>query len=230
MNTAAPAAAPAVSRRLLLALTFLLTAVFFAGFAHSYYLRPWFAQRHVLPWVVHAHGILMSAWVALFVAQVVLAYRHRLDLHRKLGILGAYLAPLAVALGEFVVIRAIWLRFPTAAFGQSFLLFVAFDGINLLVFGALVASALLLRHRADMHKRLMLLAVISALPPALGRIAERAGSAHYERIVLGVMMMAVVACVLADTVRHKRLHPAMAWGATAIAISCLAAYAAQVAS
>src|SRR5580698_1911638 len=127
MNTAAPSATPAINRLLLVVMTLVLAAVFFAGFAHSYYLRPWFAQRRVLPWVVHAHGILMTAWVVLFVVQVVLAYRHRIELHRKLGVIGAYLAPLAVALGEFVVVRAIRLRFPSAPFGQAFLLFVAFD-------------------------------------------------------------------------------------------------------
>ncbi len=228
MSAAAAAAVPAVNRRLLLAFTCLLVALFFAGFAHSYYLRPWFVQRHVLPWVVHAHGILMSAWVVLFVAQVVLAYRHRLELHRRVGVIGAYLAPLAVALGELVVVRAIRLRFPDATLRQSVELFVAFDGINLLVFGALAACALLLRRRTDVHKRLMLLALVSALPPALGRIAERAGSEHSEVIILAVMMTAVLACVVVDSLRHRRLHPAMAWGGAAIVISCIAAYAAQV--
>ena len=230
MNAAAPATQPdaGVNRRLLVALTLVLAAVFFAGFAHSYYLRPWFAQRHALARVVHVHGILMTAWVVLFVAQVMLAYRQRIELHRKLGLVGAYLAPLAVVLGEFVVVRAIWLRFPTASFRQSLLLFVAFDGINLLVFGALAGCALLLRRRTDVHKRLMLLAVISALPPALGRIAERSGSAHSELIILSVMIAAVMTCVVWDTVRHRRLHPVMAWGAAAVVISCAAAYAAQI--
>lgn len=228
MNVAAPAATDAAGRRLLAAFTLVLAAVFFAGFAHSYYLRPLFVQRHVLPSVVHVHGILMTAWVVLFVAQVVLAYRHRLDLHRKLGVFGAYLAPLAVALGEVVVVRAISLRFSAAPAGQKFLLFVAFDGVNLLVFGALVACALLLRYRGDAHKRLMLLALVSAWPPALGRIAERAGSSHIELIVLSVMMAAVFACLVVDTVRHRRLHPAMAWGAAAIILSSVAAYAAQI--
>lgn len=230
MSVAAEAATPGINRRLLLAVTCVLVALFFAGFAHSYYLRPWFVQRHVLPWVVHAHGILMSAWVVLFVAQVVLAYRHRIELHRKFGLIGAYLAPLAVALGEFVVVRAIRLRFPAASLGQSLELFIAFDGINLLVFGALAGCALLLRRRTDVHKRLMLLALVSALPPALGRIAERAGSEHIEVIILVVMIMAVLACVVVDSLRHHRLHPAMGWGGAAIVVSCVAAYAAQVAT
>ena|SRR5580698_1805612 len=230
MNTAAPSATPAINRRLLVVMTLVLAAVFFAGFAHSYYLRPWFAQRRVLPWVVHAHGMLMTGWVALFVVQVVLAYRRRLDLHRSLGVIGAYLAPLAVALGEFVVVRGIRLRFPTASLGQSLLLFVAFDGVNLLVFAALAGSALWLRSQADLHKRLMLLAVVSTLPPALGRIAALAGSEHGELFVLVSMVAVVGVCVGVDTVRHRRLHPAMAWGAAAILLSGLAAYAAQIAT
>jgi hypothetical protein len=228
MNAAAPAARAGPNRGWLVAFTAMLAAVFFAGFAHSYYLRPWFVQRHVLPWVVHLHGLLMTAWVALFVAQVVLAYRHRIELHRKLGVIGAYLAPAAVALGEFVVLRAIWLRFPGATRRQAFLLFVAFDGINLLVFAILALAALLMRRRPDVHKRLMLLAVVSALPPALGRIAARAGSEHGELIVLSVMLATVGGCVVLDTLRHRRLHPAMAWGAAAIVVSSIGAYAAQI--
>jgi len=230
MSAAAAAATRGVNRRLLLAFTCMLVAIFFVGFAHSYYLRPWFAQRHVLPGVVHVHGILMSAWVVLFVVQVLLAYRHRLALHRRVGLIGAYLAPLAVALGEFVVVRAIRLRFPGASLRQSLELFVAFDGINLLVFGALAGCALLLRRRTAVHKRLMLLALVSALPPALGRIAERAGSEHGEVIILAVMTTTVLACLLVDSFRHRRVHPAMAWGGAAIVISCVAAYAAQVAT
>lgn len=228
VTTPATPLAAGLNGRLLVAFTLCLATLFFAGFAHSYYLRPWFVQRHVLAWVVHVHGILMTGWVVLFVAQVVLAYRHRIELHRKLGTVGAYLAPLAVALGEFVVIRGIRLRFANASLRQSLLLFVAFDGVNLLVFAALAGAALLLRRRSDVHKRLMLLAVVSALPPALGRIAALAGSAQPDLLVLVVMTGVLASCVATDTARHRRLHPAMAWGASAILISCIAAYAAQI--
>jgi hypothetical protein len=227
MNASAALAAQAMNRRLLVAASVFLAAAFFAGFAHSYYLRAWFVQRHVLPGVVHAHGFLMTGWVALFVTQVMLAWRGRLDLHRKLGVLGACLAPLTVVLGEFVVVRGIRLRFPSASPGESLLLFVAFDGVNLLVFAALAGSALWLRNRTDAHKRLMLLAVVSALPPALGRLAALTGSGQPELIVLASMVAVVGSCVALDTVRHRRLHPAMAWGAAAILLSCLAAYVAQ---
>jgi hypothetical protein len=41
---------------------------------------------------------------------------------------------------------------------------------DLLVFAALAATALYFRRHSDIHKRLMVLATINLLPPALGRL------------------------------------------------------------
>jgi hypothetical protein len=45
-----------------------------------------------LSFLVRAHGLVMFAWVGLFFAQVFLVARHRVDLHRRLGIFGVALA------------------------------------------------------------------------------------------------------------------------------------------
>jgi len=44
-----------------------------------------------LPWLVHLHGFLMTSWFALFFVQVRLVAAHRVDLHRRLGVVGAAL-------------------------------------------------------------------------------------------------------------------------------------------
>ena len=44
--------------------------------------------------LVRLHGLVMFGWIALFVTQTVLVVRHRVDLHRRLGIFGAVLAAL----------------------------------------------------------------------------------------------------------------------------------------
>ena len=78
------------------------------------------------------------------------------------------LAALAVASAATVTLAQVVRR--AADTPHRLLLFVAFDGVHLLVFAGLVTAALLLRRRGDIHKRLMLFATVSLLPPAFGRI------------------------------------------------------------
>jgi hypothetical protein len=83
---------------------------------------------------------------------------------------------------------------------------------NIFTFGAFVATAVSLRRRPEVHKRLMLLATLSLLSAAFSRIPLdfiRSGGVF---TVFGLLDLFVV-CVAYDTWRHRRLHPAFAWGA-----------------
>jgi hypothetical protein len=79
-----------------------------------------------------------------------------------------------------------------------------------------VGLALWWRRRPDVHKRLMLLATVSMLTPAIARIPlgfiERGG----PPVFFGLALLVIFACIAVDTVRNRRLHPAYAWGATLI--------------
>ncbi len=57
-------------------------AVMFVGFSRNYYLRAWLGTR-VISFMVHGHGLVMTAWVVFFVTQTLLIAKHRVDLHRK---------------------------------------------------------------------------------------------------------------------------------------------------
>lgn len=68
----------------------------------------------------------------------------------------------------------------------------------------------------DYHKRLMLLTIACMLPDALGRLPVSFMSQATEtelnlRIMLGLDLFIFV-CVGLDTLWHRRLHPAFAWG------------------
>src|SRR5215471_14316909 len=65
------------------------------GFARTYFLRPYF-QTTPLDVEFHLHGLVFSAWVALFIAQTSLVAARRTAWHRKLGWVGACLAVLMV--------------------------------------------------------------------------------------------------------------------------------------
>jgi len=170
----------------------------------------------------------MSSWVVLFVAQTWLIERGRIRTHRRLGILGVVLAVVAVASAVTVTLAQVMRRAPDTL--HRLLRAVAFDGVHLLVFAGLVTAALLLRRRGDVHKRLMLFATVALLPPAFGRITLYFSPNGSELTVLWLMDAAALVCVVLDTLRQRRLHPACVWGAALVLASTHLTYLAQLSS
>jgi len=67
----------------------------FAGFAHSYYLAG--VLKAPLPnLLVHIHGAVFSCWILLLIVQTSLVAAGRVDVHRRLGMLGFGLACLVL--------------------------------------------------------------------------------------------------------------------------------------
>src|SRR5271155_1806473 len=75
------------------------------GFARTFYLKALFGTRP-LPFYLHLHGLVFTTWFVLFFVQARLVARHRIDLHRRVGIFGAFLAPVAACLAMGVSIHA----------------------------------------------------------------------------------------------------------------------------
>src|SRR5260370_34477324 len=76
----------------------LILATVFLGFARSYYLAGVF--KAPLPsLIIHIHGVVFSSWILLLLAQTSLVAVGRVDLHRRLGLLGFGLACLLVIVG-----------------------------------------------------------------------------------------------------------------------------------
>jgi hypothetical protein len=179
------------------------------GFARTYYLKGFFGTP-TLPPFVHFHGLVMSAWVALFFVQTRLIAAHRVALHRALGIVGCGLAVLVVLVAADATMQAAGREVAAHRVGPfHFLLGINF--INLFVFAVLFAAAIVWRKRSDFHKRLMLLATVNLLAPAAARICLN--FTHNQYVQLAAFFLCILLCVAVDTVRHRRLHPAMGWGA-----------------
>jgi hypothetical protein len=171
----------------------------------------------------------MTAWLVLFMTQIIFVAKHRLQVHRKLGVWGAPLAALIVGLGAFIVVRDVERQSPGATTSTFLAMFAAFDGLNRILFGGFVVAALLMRRRPDVHKRLMLMATISLLPPALGRVAIYCVPYEQEPVTkLAMLTFCVVLIALSDTLRHRRLHPGFGWGAVLILAVNYATYLAQI--
>ena len=205
-----------------------LTAIMFVGFAKNYYLRAWIGTRPITT-MVHVHGLVMTAWILLFLTQTLLVAKRRTDVHRKLGVAGAILAIVVVALGIYTIAGSIarqHLGTNTQAFALTF---VAFDGLSLLLFGGLVMTALRLRSRPPIHKRLMLMALVSLLPPAFGRLVAYFTRVGVHEIVLVLMCATVGVCIMIDAIRNRNLHPALVWSGAMVVVANALTYVAQTA-
>jgi hypothetical protein len=88
------------------------------------------------------------------------------------------------------------------------------NSVTLVLFGAFLGSGLLLRARPELHKRLMLLAAAVVLAPAAARVALL--FTHAPLAQFAAFYACIVACVLTDTLRNRRLHPVLGWGALAV--------------
>lgn len=183
--------------------------IVFAGFARTYYLKGAFGAPE-LSGLVHGHGVVMTGWIVLFGVQASLVAARRVDLHRRLGIFGAVFAALVVAMGIATAIEGARRGISP---GPPPLVFLAIPLGVILVFGALVAAAIANRRRPDWHKRLMLLATISMLTPAIARLPVDALHAGGILAFMAVTDLLAIACIAWDTARNRRLHPAFLRGA-----------------
>jgi len=179
------------------------------GFAPTYFLKP-FLPSPELPPLVHWHGAVFTAWVALFATQTWLIDRRRRDLHRRLGIGGLLLAALMVVLGLLTTIGAA--RRGIAAPGFDTAAFMIVPGLSIVLFAIFVALGAAWRSRPEYHKRLMLLATLSIMGPALARLPALAGKPPNVPLGVALVMAFVRVSIALDWRSHRRLHPVLLWG------------------
>ena len=180
------------------------------GFARTYYLKVFFGNPPLPSLLVQLHGLVMTAWVVLFIAQVSLVATGRTKTHQRLGMCGAVLAALIVFVG---VLTGIAGAARGASPGPPPLQFLVIPLGDMVVFAILVGTALYVRRRRlDIHKRLMLLAAVNLLAPAIARIPLHFIETGGALAFFGLTDLCLLACVAFDTIRNRRLHPAFLWG------------------
>ena len=188
-------------------------AIVFAGFAPSYYLKS-FTSHPDLSALKHVHGLVMTAWFALFLAQARLVATGRTAIHRKLGVAGAVIAMLVVATGTTLAIASARAGFSPAP-KMPPLVFLAIPLGEMVMFSAFFIAAIALRRRSDWHKRLMVLACLGMLAPAFARIVAALGIQGGPLMFLMIDAIAI-AFIAYDRKKNGRLHPAFGWGLAAL--------------
>jgi hypothetical protein len=168
------------------------------------------------PLHVHLHAVVFFGWVTLFVTQNVLVTRGSIALHRRLGWIGAGWAAAMVAIGIYTTVTMT--RNATTPFFFLPAYFLVMNSLSILCFGALVTAAILLRRRTEWHRRLLYCAVAVLTGPAFGRLLPMPLLIPYAQwAVFAAVMLWLPIAMVADLRRHGRVHPALWWGAGAVA-------------
>jgi hypothetical protein len=193
----------------------------FIGFAPSYYLRAFRAApltvtgASTLSPLVHLHGALFTGWVVLFIVQTALVASHRTRVHQRLGIAGGLLAAAMVVVGVGTAIAAAARgSAPPGVDARAFMIVPLFDTA---LFAGFVAAALWRRRQRESHKRLMLLAYISIMAPAVARFP---GLLPYGPLAFfGLAFIFLLVAVVYDFVSRRQVHPAYVWGGALLVVS-----------
>ena len=186
------------------------------GFGKSFYLRPAFTDKP-LPAYLITHGVVMTAWYLLFLAQACLVNTGRSDLHRKFGIAGVALAIGVAVTGVIAhlnfIPRNLALGFIASEQDLSFAIGFALAGISSFVpFVALIALAVWLRRKAAVHKRLMFWAMVWTIGPAftntrpLGSVLDSLTAPYLPFFPSDIFWL--VALMAYDWKTLRRIHPA----------------------
>lgn len=209
-------------RRFFTLVTSAIAIVVLIGFARTFFLRALFpeAQSFAAPEpVFFIHGLFFVAWIGLLVLQALLIRVRRVDLHRIFGWVGVGLACLVVLLGTYGSLIAaqrlggfIGVPLPPSQF-------LIFPILDMVLFAAFFAFAVIWRDNPQIHKRLMVLAAVNLVEAAIIRIPIGIIGAGAPFTSRGLSYLFIVALIVWDYRSSGRIHRVTLWGGLLIVVS-----------
>ncbi len=222
---AAPRRLPWSAERLFyLGLAAALTGAVFLGFARTFFLRQWFpewARAHGAPETIfYVHGVVFAGWFLLLLVQPSLVTAGRVDLHRRLGVVGAGLAVAMVILGTVGALIAAGRPTGFVDVPVPPLQFLVVPLAIIALFGVFVTLAILNRRRPQSHKRYMMLASIALVEAGVARwpfavMAAPSPVPGFSTLELFVDLF-LLPMVIWDLASRGRVHPVTLWGGLAL--------------
>lgn len=152
----------------------LLLVLMLLGFQQFYLHGKAYPGRELAPPIrtlIILHGVGMSAWMLLFLLQPLLILTGNRRIHRMLGYIGAGLAACIVILGFRLGIESTLVSPPELKiWGLVPKQFLAVPIVSILIFAGFVFIGVWHRRRPEVHRPMMLLASLAAMPAAVSRI------------------------------------------------------------
>lgn len=196
-----------------MAAVFVLIA--FGGFTPTYWAKLANGSFSAAP-IVYVHGTLLSIWTLFYFAQTLLVAAGRTPDHRRWGMAGISLAT-AVAISMLLATINSMHVADGLGMGEAGRRFAIVPLSSLLFFTAVVGLAIVKVRSSEVHKRLMILAMISVLQAAAGRVfailLAPPGAIGPGRVVFTVapglaVDLLLVAALVYDWRTRGRPHPA----------------------
>jgi hypothetical protein len=189
-------------------MTILILATVLLGFGKTYFLAGMF--RAPLPsWIIHVHGAAFTSWIVLLIVQTSLITAGRVDIHRRLGMIGFGLACAMVVLGSMAATDL--LRRAESAMSVDAKTFYAGTLGDMVIFAVLVFFAFRTRRNPAAHKRLILIATITLLGAPINRWPF---PILLEKPILIELIAYVFLLLLVfyDLWSRRNIHSATVWG------------------
>ncbi len=184
------------------------TIVFF-GFYFSYWSRLAEAPFHQ-----HLHGITATAWFILIIVQPFLFQKDKVKLHKKLGIIGVFLAGGVVFSALQIIPNNLTLETISESLRYSFI-FV--DFVFITGFSYSVIMAVIRKREIDLHARYLISTVFWVMLPALSRLiyfpflisyGYPAPISFQQAIYIagGLILITLVVLILHDFKKENKLY------------------------
>lgn len=182
-----------------------------AGFAKTYFAKSFF-HTPALPFWVHVHGAVFTAWMVFYVLQNLLAMKGRMSVHRNLGLVGLVLAIAVVFLGIAITVRQVrlgrWDPFPDAYSD------LAVSTAQMALFAIFIGTGLWLRRDGEAHKRLILMSSQLFFFPAIGRAL---GGINAMTLLLALCFY--LAGPVYDRITRGHVHRVYKWGVAGLILT-----------
>jgi hypothetical protein len=186
------------------------------------------------------HGIVLTSWYVWLVVQTSMVRTGRTATHRQLGVIGGVLGAAVVVAGPMATLGVVG-RVRAAGFDwdtdMSVIPSLGIEGVpmvnfvsqvvwgnfvSIAVFAGLLATALLLRRSPQAHKRLMVLASIAIVGPALARISRWPVLGGEDGPFIPLILVGLLLAVIAhDLVVERRVHRATWIGCGVIVLAAI---------
>lgn len=180
-----------------------LLVFMFIGFQLFYLHGQAYPGRPLTPpirMLVITHACLMTLWMLLAVTQPLLVGAGHKRWHMKLGVFGVVLAAAIVITGLWLGIEGARVAPPELrVFGLAPREFMAVPVLSIVVFGLFVLLGVANRRRPEVHRPMMLMASLSIIGAALGRMtplnALYAGT-WWETVFSAFLMQSTLAAIV----------------------------------
>lgn len=229
----------------LMALFFIATAIVsFVPTSFALISRVYTGQQSLPPLVVHFHAASMSIWLLLLLAQSVLAYSDRLDVHRRLGLVSLVLAPCIMVsmygmdlygvetfnVETTVVASAVAPPDLGAQLRQYTASILLIHGASYFLFPVFFLWAIFARRKDnETHRRMMILATLVLMIPGLGRLLSVTrilpdfglsliDARHFYLLVL------IAPALIHEVVKHRTPHRSYLVGMALLGMWMIAAH------